>query len=229
MPETPWPPPPAAYREHEPPVGLGCPHCGVILDPPPTRPRKCPHCRGRVVPRTRRRDGAKFILTQIEAQQFDADRDAERARSTALRAAQGIGASEGQFARAASLLADEWNREPLSRDVFWRVANDAVTTAGRVKDWSRLAGIYWQMARWARGEGRDVRHLLRSSSEAKLRSMPYTRRVEIATCNDLDVCAACRSNAGRQMTRATALRRLPIPNDCEADFCRCSWAPVETG
>ena len=42
-----------------------CPHCGVSIDPPPKRSRKCPHCRQPIVVRR------GHLLTEAEADEFD--------------------------------------------------------------------------------------------------------------------------------------------------------------
>ena len=60
-----------------------CPHCGAVIDPAPTTTRKCPHCRERIIVRTRRSDGVKLLLTEGDAAEFDTNRAAEAARNNA--------------------------------------------------------------------------------------------------------------------------------------------------
>ena len=84
-----WPPPPAgalvgvaradttpadrAYVESTRRPGAtmktACPHCGVVLAPPPKANRKCPECRERLVVRTR--DSDKLLFTPAGADDYD--------------------------------------------------------------------------------------------------------------------------------------------------------------
>lgn len=60
-----------------------CPHCGVVLDPPPKSNRKCPDCREQLVVRTRQ--GEKLVFTPAGAEQYDRDRQREVAANKARR------------------------------------------------------------------------------------------------------------------------------------------------
>ena len=126
-------------------AAVACPYCGVILDPPPQRNRKCPACKESIIVRTRRADGAKVLLTEADGKEFDIQRKKEAARNAALRHAQNIGASDRDFERMEQELTRKWGVAPPG-DAFWQLANDAALAAMKTGDWGQLSTIYWEQA-----------------------------------------------------------------------------------
>jgi len=93
-------------------VAAACPYCGVILDPPPQRNRKCPACKENIIVRTRRADGAKLFLTAANGRAFDEQRKKEAARNSALRHARSIGIADHAFRQKEQALFMCEQREP---------------------------------------------------------------------------------------------------------------------
>ncbi len=208
---------------------VGCPYCGTIINPPPARSRKCPHCRERIVVRTRRSDGVKLLLTEAAGKEFDKQRKAEVARNEGIRRSQNIGASIEDFERTEKELTGKWGFAP-PRDVFWALANEAVLDAAKKGTAHHLSMVYWEMARLLYDEG-NPRHphieMARRASRASIQA--YAERgigggkVEVlATC-----CQVCDVDNGREYTIAQAIEVLPIPHEaCENNgWCRCTWLP----
>lgn len=215
-------PQPTQPRQQAPPSA--CPYCGAVLDPAPERNRKCPHCGERIVVRTRRSDGAKVLLTEAGAREFDKERKQEAARNKALRRAQNIGASESDFQRVERELAEKWGYAP-PRDVFWRLASEAAMAAMRTGDEHQLSMVYWEQARLLFEEGREHLQIQREAEKAALHRYAEdgVSRVEISAGE----CAVCRADDGRRFSVSDALEKLPIPKEhCENGWCKCTWLPV---
>ena len=51
------------------------------------------------------------------------------------------------------------------------------------------------------------------------------KKVETLTCQDERVCPQCKALDGKIMQIATALKNLPVPNQCSGD-CRCIYLAV---
>ena len=203
-----------------------CPSCGTILETPPTRSRKCPACKERIVVRTRRSDRVKLILTEAEGKKFDEQRDREAARNDAIRRSESVGATVEDFSRTEKELTEKWGFAP-PRDVFWAVAVKAALAAMEKRDWHQLSMVYWTQALLLHEEGKPHMQLAREASKASLQRYAedgYTRSVQvIAGC-----CQLCDRDEGRRFTIPEALEELPIPHDgCERDgWCACMWNVV---
>jgi hypothetical protein len=70
-----------------------CPHCFVVIDPCPTRSRKCPHCRQPIVVRR------GYLLTGAEAEEFEGRLAEEKQRITARKRLDRIKADRASVAR----------------------------------------------------------------------------------------------------------------------------------
>ena len=216
---------PADHRAKKPPEQLAaCPHCGVILDPPPARNRKCPSCRSKIVVRTRRSDGSKLYLTEDDANIFDAERKADAYRNKALRAAADIGMGQTAFERTEKeLLAKSPGYGP--GDVFWSLASKQVANQMRAGNWHGLSMTYFHQALWLHNEGRPYARLKVESEKALAQS--YAGH----GCQELEVMAGCCPNCdqfqGRIYPIEQAINEWPVPvEDCTNGWCTCSWIRV---
>lgn len=216
---------PADHRAEEPQEKLAaCPHCGVILEPPPPRTRKCPSCRSKIVVRTRRSDSAKLYLTESDAKIFDAERKADAFRNKAIRAADLIGMDKTAFERTEKeLLAKSPGYGPS--DVFWTLANKLLGRQMRPLDWGGLSNTYFHMALWLYGTGRPYAHLKVEAEKARAQS--YARR----GLQELEVmgggCPNCDQFKGRVYPIEQAVNEWPVPSeDCTNGWCLCMWIPV---
>jgi hypothetical protein len=215
-------------------AAVACPYCGVILDPPPQRNRKCPACKESIIVRTRRADGAKVLLTAADGKEFDKQRHTEAVRNSALHHARNIGASDRDFERTEQELAAKWGTAASPRDAFWQLANKTVVAAIKNADWARLSTVYWEQALYMCELGEPHLHLQKEASKAELRRYAAEfadlatgrsgLRVEVLANGCCDVCA---KNHGRRYSISEALELLPIPNGaCEREWCNCGWTPV---
>jgi hypothetical protein len=199
-----------------------CPHCGVILDPPPPRNRKCPSCRDKIIVRTRRSDSAKLYLTEADAKVFDRERKAEAFRNKALRAAAAIGMDQTAFERTEKeLLAKSPGYGP--GDVFWALANKQVANHMRSGNWHGLSMTYSRQARWLCDEGRPYARLKTEAEKA------YAQSYAVDGYQELEVMATCCPNCdqfnGRKYPIGQAINEWPVEG-CTNDWCACSWLGV---
>lgn len=134
-------------------MNTACPHCGVVLDPPPKANRKCPECREPLVVRTR--DGNKLVFTPDGAADYDRQLKQEHDRNAARRKAEAIGASDADWDRVEAELAERFGGRPSGGDVFWSLANKATMDAAQEGEWHQAGMVYFQMGLHLQREGRE--------------------------------------------------------------------------
>lgn len=203
---------------------VACPHCGVVLDPPPTSSRKCPECREPLVVRTRK--GTKLVFTPAGAEQYDRDRKREIAANKARRHAANIGIDDAAWQAAERELGQRFGRSPSGGDVFWNLASQALQDAMQPTDWGRLGSVYFTMALHLKDEGRDYMGLRREAFQCAVRELvaQAARRgdaepvLRIHGCRP--DCQVCADDDGRAYRPDELLHdAAPVPHDC--DWCAC--------
>lgn len=204
-----------------------CPYCQNTLEVRPTRTRKCPACKCTIVVRASRTGGAKLLLTEEQAAEFDRVRQAQARLNTAIRHAANAGFDRAEFERRSREMAARTGAQSAPRDVFWSLAEEAACAAQRNQQWERLRTVRQVQATVVYLEGGAYMPLLREASRAELLSYREQGfgRVRILSSGDERVCDACKAHDGKRMSIAEALGSLPIPNDCanEEEWCRCVW------
>lgn len=215
------------------PAGIACPSCARIVDPPPVRTRKCPHCRQPIV--VRRMGGRTVYLTEAAVEVFEAERrreaNAERwteQRADWLRLARGVGAPADRAARiSARHLTEEAVAE--ARALYVAAAVRTEKAAARAHDWDVVARTGREhAAALYRDAGSpvpvpdDIAAIHASAMMALLRFQVGTgTHAEIVggTC-----CAACRNDDGRAFPIKEELRTPRLPHgDCPRGLCACEW------
>lgn len=145
-----------------------CPHCGVVLDPPPKGNRKCPDCRDPIVVRTR--GGNKLLFTPAGADDYDRQRKKEFARNAARCKARAIGATDVEWDQTEAELAERFGQTPSGGDVFWSLANKAVMEAAQAGEWHRAGMVYFQMGLHLKDEGRAFHGLRQEAMRCFVRN-----------------------------------------------------------
>lgn len=144
-----------------------CPHCGVVLDPPPKANRKCPECREPIVVRTR--DGNKLLFTPDGADDYDRQLKRQHDRNAARRKAEAIGVTDAEWDRVEAQLAERFGQTPSGGDVFWSLANQATMDAIQAGEWHRAGMVYFQMGLHLQREGRDFHRLRQEAMRCSVR------------------------------------------------------------
>ena len=205
----------------------------MTLDPPPTRPRSCPHCRRPIA--VRRWEGRIILLSEDAVPVFDALRqheaDLERwttQRHAWLTAAATAGADANKRAR---LLAADLSQDVVdaSRNLYLEAAETAARHARREHRWHDLVRIRRTEAATVYADaGRpippseEVLALQRDAMQARLRELGTSGKM--AELVSSGCCAICRHDEDRSFPIAAELRepRLPHP-DCKKGLCGCDW------
>jgi predicted RNA-binding Zn-ribbon protein involved in translation (DUF1610 family) len=212
-----------------------CPSCGVILDPAPTKSRKCPHCSERIVVRTQQ--GTRVLLREDEVAQADEAKFKAASKSRMMKLTNNLGLEDPSTAwdKTEAELVREWRREPSPQDVFWRLSNRAIQEAQVSNDLQRLSLIYFTQARLLHEEKRDHLPLLREGLRAGLRStleatadlLPSEPRVQILGVTR-DSLPACTADNNRIITAALALSDdSPVPHSyADSAWCPCTVTVV---
>lgn len=205
-----------------------CPHCGVVLDPPPKSNRKCPDCRDPIVVRTR--DGNKLLFTPAGADEYDRERKEEYARNAARRKAQAIGATDADWDQAEAELTERFGQTPSGGDVFWSLANKTVVEAGQRGEWHRAGMTYFQMGLHLKDEGREFHGLRQEAMRCFVRNelqsaaqFGYQQPV-LRLNGQQDERELCAADDGREFTAEQLLvDDPPVPHHYDdGRWCPCS-------
>jgi hypothetical protein len=225
---TPEPPP-----EPPAPAAIPCPSCARLIDPPPVRTRKCPHCREIVV--VRRTEGRTVYLTEGAVLVFEAERQREAdiaawttQRAGWLRLARGVGAPEDRRRR---IVARTVSAESVvdARALYQAAAAKARHAAARAGNLDVVARIGREEAAalyHAAGSPvpvpEDIAAVHAAAMVALLKSLKATgTHAEIVggSC-----CPACRSDDGRAFAIKDEVRTPRLPHDgCPRGLCACEW------
>lgn len=222
---------PPRVREHKTNPGTlqsippACPSCGVILDTFPSRTRKCPSCKQKLVVRTRRSDRAKLLLTESQGRVFDTERSRDAKRNKAIRhSLLHLGCSKRDFELIENELARRFG-VALPGDTYCVLANSAIKEPMLNKEWHRVGMIQWGMARWLYEEGREHIQMQREAYKADLLHHLSQGRTHVRVVSGS--CNECRKNDGRVFSVSDALNSAIIPNErCKNGWCICLWLPT---
>ena len=230
-PESPMPSAAEKYESTPAATQAACPYCGVIINPPPVRTRKCPECREKIV-RVRRwqresDQAPTMYLTEAQAAVFYQEQNRYALRDKAIQRAERIRVDCGTFkAREKKLQKEMPGSGP--RDVLWDLATLralSLMKRGHSEDWHALSQIYFHQALWLSEEGRDKHewwNLKRESNKAQARSY-MLRGIETVEIMAKD-CEGCRAFAGKRYPVEEAIENWPIPESaCTAEWCSCMW------
>jgi hypothetical protein len=217
------------------PLPTACPHCGVVLDPPPKASRLCPHCREKLVVRTDPVTKEKLVLTPAGADDFDRKKKAAGVKKKIIGRLGGLGFGEADYERGRTELRDQFSGvEPGPGDVFWRLANELVMSQEATQQWLDAARTRGEMAQHLHDEGRNPTTVLRQRFENELRwHAEVTAPGSTSTALPfLDIsahlnCEPCSRDDGRRLGVAEAQQTMPLPHaDCADVYCRCAYRTV---
>ena len=214
-------------------AAAGCPSCGTLLDPAPTRNRRCPNCRQPIV--VRRHEGRLVLLTEAAVAVFDAERQRERdeiarndARGRWLTLAATVRASRTRRQRLAAA-APSAEVVAASRSLYLRAAERAAREARHGQRWAEVARIRRaQAAALYADTGSpvpppdEIVALHREGMDAVLRSLaPMAPDAELVAAR---CCPACAEDDGTIVRIAAELRASRLPHaGCPKGLCGCDW------
>ncbi len=219
-----------------------CPHCGVILDPPPKQSRKCPDCREKIILRTDPNTKDKVLLTEASVIEFDEEKKHIMGRRKILRLLWFEKDSELSYEKAESKLAEKFGSKPSPSDVYWSIANRkaaglARNPEGRGTEYrnAQAAGmIYHQMALHLHDEGKSKARVQQVQRQG-LRWLLINSQImfaEFESGGDVSIssdvcCDTCLTSHKKQVGDLDELcanwESLPVPQEgCEFDYCNCS-------
>lgn len=206
-----------------------CPHCGVVIDPPPAGNRQCPGCRDPIVVRTR--DGTQMLFTPDGAERYDRQRQEEYARNAARRRATQLGFDDGAWEAMEAEKAEEFGSRPSGGDVFWALANREAMEAAEADDWAWASQVYFQMALHLQYEDRPFHHIRQESLRCQVRDRVQTAAqlgwddpvLQVLGVSDEDR-GLCASDNGRRFRPEDLMGEdPPVPHDYGGEaWCPCS-------
>ena len=209
------------------PEPIACPSCARLVDPPPVRTRKCPHCRRPII--VRRTDGRTVYLTEAAVEVFEAERQREAdmaawttQRAQWLRLARGVGAPEDRRGRIA---ARPVSAESVAdaRALYLAAAAKDRKTAARMGAWDIAARIGREEAMALYREAGSPVPVPDEIAEVHANAMSALLRSLKATGTHAEIVGGV---VLRRMSRATTAGRSPSPRSSASRGCRTPAAPV---
>ncbi len=212
-----------------------CPHCGVVLDPPPKQSRKCPDCRESIVVRTDPDSKAKLLLTKSGAEDFDRAKKVLSARNKVLRRLPVLGLEEGAYLLEEQRLSEQFGHTPSPGDVFWGLANSTLQrlVPNPAKNGHQIKQIYWHMGLHLLDEGRSRERVQREQRESHRWQLTGELNEwqgfggageRLAVIRTDTCCETCGALDWTEFTYEEAIDKLPLPQaECERDWCTCMW------
>ncbi|HNZ02156.1 MAG TPA: hypothetical protein PKJ34_13145 [Anaerolineaceae bacterium] len=187
-----------------------CPYCSQSLEKKPTRKYTCPHCNNIILVRM------GVMYTEEGAEIFDW-----------LKRLSFMEVSIDEFNSTRKELTRQLSCEVQVQDVIWKI----LTNRFQIDNLSMQKFCLLEMERFARMEGRSTKPYTAARFALMLRDYMESgyRIVEIKT-NDLggahEPCKKCTELNGKRLPILVAMEEMPIPNDCENDWCYCSYEAV---
>lgn len=117
-----------------------CPYCGLLIDPPPQRNRKCPNCKEQIFVRTDRESGHKILLDEVGKERFEQERKII-ADQNALRNHLGnLGVSDAEFEKRKKA-------QPgySESDILWGLFNERSMDYAVKGDWGLYRNVRLSM------------------------------------------------------------------------------------
>lgn len=217
--------PKSEVKDSPPPPGPSypfCPYCGVEVEPPPKRQRRCPHCgetfRVRTWPWTEQR----ILVTESQVELVErawTDRNIEQNIRTSSTY---IDVTASLWEKVTKQLTEEWGAQPNTRDVFWRAASIQLEKKGASGDWHSMSQIYREMATVQSLIGSDNTLSLQLANQVVaegLRADGWDELMISAGC-----CAPCDEDDQVSVSVTTAVDSNRLPHQhCERDQCVCFY------
>ena len=189
-------------------TGSVCPYCGTVLEPKPTRKKKCPHCKNYVFVRRGN------LFTEQGLKEYEAQEREEWTIKRWVDQLDQFGIAQVTFEHQREELSKRFGSRASVYDTIWQILNGLISPS-RSRFESKM--IYFLMASVMREEGRNPTPYFRQAATQELLEISegaIFSRVKISTCNDDHVCVACREAAEKTYTIEQALSQLPVPNVC---------------
>jgi predicted RNA-binding Zn-ribbon protein involved in translation (DUF1610 family) len=208
--------PSKAVQELETPQPI-CPHCKQLIEPAPTRKRKCPLCGEVFYVRSTQKIFPSTLLTHEDAISADCFR----------KDLEGLGITVHDYTSKKQELSRKFGQEPKSTDVIWGLFHDEGARTG--------SPAYWAMAAFQNRLGQDCSmylELLHRNTLLRYKRDGFVKGVEILVNHGS--CRACKKQNGKVFTIDEALEKMPLPcKGCTtnvftdaAPFCRCIYLTV---
>jgi RecB family exonuclease len=227
-------PPTKGVKPKKVPTTGKCPYCEAELTPRPGQKKKCSHCSQLIIVRTHFKTKEKILLTEVQAAQFDIEKEKYYAVTSFLR---GLGNSgidrktiDKLVLQQTEVLAEKFGKEPSFADVAWGVSNKLII---KYPDLSQ--GIHFQQALFLHREGRDptkIRLIDHKKTLKEYQKSEVVTGVEVCTAGEQS-CEHCRKLENKVFTIEEALKDNTLPcKECTFDaneggfgWCRCCYTP----
>lgn len=188
-----------------------CPYCQQSLEKKPARRTACPKCGNFIYVRQGE------LVTEEES----------KIRDELIRLESLLGVTRKEFDEVSEKLSKQFKTKAPINDVIWKILNKRMESL----DIHVRIRALWEMARIAGREGRNTKPYLAHAHQIQLKEWQREGFTEVVIMNsgrwtDEHTCPKCRELHNTKYSIASALIEMPIPNNCERDYCRCSYEPV---
>lgn len=212
-----------------------CPYCKDEITPVPKRKKKCPYCSKTFYPRKHYQTKEYVFLKEEELSQYENDKNHYFRAKELLRSISGVfdlstRQTEQKVSETTKRLSEWFGQEASFPDVVWGIANEYLSKTSK----SQMESLYFPMALFLHGTGRNPNDILRILNELQLKRYKkegFIKNVEILSAGEQS-CEQCQKLAGTKINIAQALKEMPLPcRECTHDiesngkygWCRCVY------
>lgn len=233
--------PPSVAEATVPAKPVFCPYCGVNINPPPSRSRKCPSCKQAIAMRSMYGDSpvwkagttkTRLFLTEEQAAVFDASADFTSRRDRAISTAQEVGGSLKDFERKELSLSAQHGTKVEPEIVLLSIYDDIIMNFFDFSYHSKNRIIFWYKSRLLYEMGNPNFFLpMEKHHRFELLGFQASSVVTKVSILGRGCCPHCEKLDGKVMSVASALRSSPLPqkhctresDEGERGWCICSW------
>lgn len=209
-----------------------CPYCNESLEIAPKRKKKCPYCGNFIYVRTSPSSHQKILVTEEGIKEIEKEWEKVHFRNDCLRNLKSYGIHESDFIKQKEKLSKKFGFEADDYDVMWSIFNSLIL---KTKDLHSLKMLYYQMALFLNGTGKNFLKILQESRKFEL--LQYKKEgivnVQIITAGKAS-CNFCQKLHHKKFHIDEAMKLMPIPcekcthviYDNKNGFCRCCYVPT---
>lgn len=203
-----------------------CPYCETYLKKTPQRKTKCPFCDKHIFVKNTPTHRTKRLMTEIEAEEADAQWSEYHEKERIIRLLQTIGATEKDLEKEQKSF---FKKRPIHKAYLALL----IKTANNNNDYHCRKMAHYQLAIELSRKKEDFLHHLKEAARYELLRYKQSgaTKVEILPAGERNSCSECQKLSGKILDIETALTTMPIPCiHCthtdpggKSGFCRCTY------
>jgi len=206
---------------------MKCPYCGIIIEKEPKAKFKCPNCKEEIYIQ---KSGEKKILikkSEYETLQSEKKRIAEENKY--FKFFEDYDLSRPYLEKRKFEWFNKFREKANYSDLIWSLSNELLNTFAKKNDYSKMRGLYFDMAILQKKQNKEFYHLLKESRRMELyeiqKQLSNDIKYKVVIIGGEPGCEYCNEFNGKSFTIEEALEEMPIPHpNCSNDgWCTCCY------